>query len=207
MSNKNRGIIVVRENTWEFLDIARAIIEEEMGWTHSYYAIESVKRGFSKIVVAFIDNAPVGVGVYYLVNGSSIRVCVHYYIVVREEYRGIGVGKVLVSSIEELNRSVRGFLATTVYDNMASRRLFGSLGYSEYTFNYIEERLGYSVLRELVRATCGFEDDIFLVKSIGLDPLELLKSLSKERKIIRSLWENICWQPWLDLRRSSISRL
>ncbi len=197
----NWGKIIVREGTIEFLDIISSIIEEEMGWLHSYYAVESVRRGLSKTLVAFIDNVPVGVGVYYVINGGFVRVCVHYYIVVRREYRGRGLGKILVTSIEEINRRVHGFIATTTYENLISRKLFSSLGYSEYTWDYVEEVLGYKALREILRATCGFEDDLIMVKSGNLSPLELLRLLSNERDVIRFLWENICWKPWLKLNR------
>ena len=37
--------VIVKEGTVEFLDIADSIIGEEMGWLHSYYAVESVRRG------------------------------------------------------------------------------------------------------------------------------------------------------------------
>ncbi len=193
--------IIVREGTVEFLNIASSIIEEEMGQLHSYYAVESVRRRLSKVLIAFIDGAPAGVGVYYVINGKLIQVCVHYYIVVRKEYRKMGLGKILVASIEELNREVHGFIATTTYENHISRKLFGSLGYSEYTWDYIEEALGYKAFKEILRATCGFEDDLIMVKSEAMRPLELLSLLSNERKVIRILWENICWQPWLKLNR------
>ena len=113
----------------------------------------------------------------------------------------MGLGKILVASIEEINKEVNGFIATTTLENRISRKLFGSLGYSEYTWDYLERILGYKAFREILRATCGFEDDLIMVKSEATSPLELLSLLSNERKVIRILWENICWRPWLKLNR------
>ncbi len=196
-------IIVVRSNAKEFIDIAREIIGSEMGWLHSYYALESVRSGLSKIAVAFMNGKPLGVGIYYIINGLFARVCVHYYIVVLKKYRGKGIGKIITLSIEELNDDVKGFISTTKNTNYDSRRLFRSLGYNEYTWKDIENKLGYNITRILMKATCGFEDDMIMVKSLNNKPLDLLLNLAKERKVIEYIWRNICWYPWIRLRNKS----
>ncbi len=192
------NVIVVKSDTIEYLDIVGDIIGSEMGFLHSYYAVESVKNGWARTVVAFLDDTPIGVGIYYNIGPE---ICVHYYIVVTKSYRGLGVGKILVSSIEELNKNSTIFLATTREDNHASRRLFRSLGYIEYTWDYLEEKAGFKTVREIMRATCSFDDDLVMVKASSDDSLSLLaRYVWKRRETVLKVWRDICWKPWIRLR-------
>lgn len=53
---------------------------------------------------------------------------------------------------------------------------------------------------KLVKATCSYEDDVFLIKITDKDTTlsKLIELLDEET--IASIWEKICYNPWLKLR-------
>ena len=54
----------------------------------------------------------------------------------------------------------------------------------------------------LVRATCGYEDDIVCVKVGGKDVvMEVLRSV-RETKSLRRVWRKVCAEPWWKLTKS-----
>ena len=122
-----------------------------------------------------------------------LRTCTHYYVVVARGHRGRGLGKVLVTSAEELC-GADVYLATTTEDNVASRRMFRSLCYAEYAWSRLETLYGWDVVDELVRLTCGYEDDVVMVrpaKKLG----ELAEAL-KAHGAPDEVWERVCYEPW-----------
>ncbi len=79
--------------------------------------------------------------------------------------------------------------------------MFRSLGYIEYTWDYLEEKAGFKTVREIMRATCSFDDDLVMVKASSDDSLSLLaRYVWKRRETVLKVWRDICWKPWIRLR-------
>jgi hypothetical protein len=116
-------------------------------------------------------------------------------------YRGRGIGRAIVASIEQL-LSFEGtevFIATTRVDNVASRDMLSSLGYIEVFIDNLSDDL-----REIVTMmTCGYEDDLLYVKleKISLEEFFSIISRGNTVEVIENLWRNICYSPWARLRR------
>ena len=52
-----------------------------------------------------------------------------------------------------------------------------------------------------MRATCGFDDDLVMVKASSDDSLSLLaRYVWKRRETVLKVWRDICWKPWIRLR-------
>lgn len=134
---------------------------------------------------------------YKLVDGIGVV----YYVAVRKDCEGKGLGKTLVLSAEEvLNReSCRIFLASTQLSNEASRALFRSLGYEEFELDELYQRYGTSV-DLLVESLCAYEDDLILVKGSSIE--NVLRSLLKNRTVVKRVWRDICYKPWIELWKS-----
>ncbi len=170
------------------------IVSQAMGWVHGFYARRAVESGVAKAAVLIVGSRPVGVNVFYKVN-IGITLCTHYYVALREEFRGKGYGMVLVASVEEYCSDADGYVATTGSDNTASIAMFSRLCYKPYRLEEIEERLGYHWANILVRATCGYEDDVFLFK-----PGDLPSVLStRTPSMRRGVFDKVCLEPWLEL--------
>ncbi|MET1159610.1 MAG: GNAT family N-acetyltransferase [Thermoprotei archaeon] len=170
------------------------IIEESMGWYHSYYASSCLEYGVCRALVARDNGRDIGITVYYTVPTQPIRLVVIYYVAVAPEYRGLGIGKALVLSVEHLN-SGSGFIATTQSNNTVSRRLFKNLGYQEYFF----DELDWDTALFIEKLTCAYEDDIVFYKdTVSLDEIA---SVESNRELAEELWDKICYEPWLRLRR------
>lgn len=175
------------------LSEARAMLAA-MGEYHQHFALACMDEGVCSALLASLDGEPVGVGIVYGIGEEEIDVGVIYYVVVREGFRGLGLGKILVASAEEVlsSRGARALIATTRRDNSASRRLFASLGYSEYLIEALDWRA-----RELVeRAACAYEDDYLCVK--GASSISaLVESLERNLSSVENVWRRICYYPWL----------
>lgn len=153
------------------------------------YARAVVEDGLGDVAVAFIGDAPAGAEVFYSVKLAA-KLCVHYYVGVLEQYRKRGLGKALVSAVEGFCRA-EAYAATTTEDNNAARALFSSLGYKEYKWEELDRRT-----RDLLlKATCGYDDDIVFVK--GLPPRELARAPGDAERFGRKE----CYLVWLRLRR------
>lgn len=174
------------------------ILEKTMSWFHSYYAAACIDMGICRALIAY-ERDPVGVGVFYRVPGTEIGVI--YYVAVLPRYRGRGIGRTIVASIEQL-LSFEGtevFIATTRVDNVASRDMLSNLGYIEVFIDNLSDDL-----REIVTMmTCGYEDDLLYVKLEKISLEEFFDIISREStvKVIENLWRNICYSPWARLRR------
>lgn len=176
-----------------YANLVEEIVSELLGKYHGYYAAYSLETGIALAALLEDCGDIRGVEVFYETSIGVTKLCVHYYIVVRRAFQGRGYGKILVASVEEYCGSSKFFIATTTSDNIRSIRLFESLGYKRYTFEDIEELIGEDEAYELVKATCSFEDDIFLVKPE-------LKSSSIKGEASNNTWRRICLEPWLKLR-------
>lgn len=173
-----------------------------MGYTNVFYAVTCVKEYLCNTIVVYQDHTPLGIGLYYNIplRRTSQYVTIIYYVAVTKRKQGRNLGKVIVSSIEELNRDAQAFVATTKTNNVASIKMFTSLGYVTKHASRLYENMKPYLVDKLVRATCSYEDDVFLVKTVNKDATlsKLIELLDEET--IASIWEKICYNPWLKLR-------
>ncbi|MEZ0249174.1 MAG: GNAT family N-acetyltransferase [Thermoproteus sp.] len=149
------------------LDLALEILASGYGRALKY-AKAVVVDGIGDVVVAFLAGKSVAAEVYYRIKLAA-PLCVHYYVAVLEGYRGRGIGKALVGAVERLCNA-EAYAATTTEDNRAARALFSSLGYRGYLWDELDPR----VRDVLLKATCGYDDDMVYIK--GLSPSELAAS-------------------------------
>lgn len=178
--------------------IVRDVLEKTMTWFHSYYAVSCIDVGICRTVVAY-DSSVVGVGVFYIVPRLGVGVV--YYVSVLPEYRGMGIGKAIVASIEEIlsYEDTEVFIATTRRDNIASREMLKNLGYLEIEL----EELSNTVEELVTMMTCGYEDDLLYVKTCGIDVEEFFDKITRPSSVstIESVWRKICYRPWVRLRK------
>ncbi|HIP57116.1 MAG TPA: GNAT family N-acetyltransferase [Ignisphaera aggregans] len=180
------------------------LIEDSMGWWHGYYAKACFRANVCKCISLSIDGECVGVGLYYVLNTKPV-IGVVYYIAVIPRLRGRGLGKVLLASIEHLmeEERVEMSIATSALDNENAIRLFKSMGYAILEWSELAERLGYDVYELLLKATCGYEDDVVMIKSFKGGRLDkVLTDLVNSRNIrtANRVWYTICYEPWRRIR-------
>jgi L-amino acid N-acyltransferase YncA len=141
----------------------------------------------SGAIVAYMGGAAVGAEIFYVVELAAAA-CVHYYVAVVPEYRGRGVASFLVKKVEELCEA-GVYMATTTENNAAALRLFRGLGYAEYRWS----ELPRGAREVLLKATCGYDDDVLLIK--GGDPL----AVAARAQDVERLWRETCLKPFLNL--------
>lgn len=178
------------------------LVEEAMGPWQAHYAVSCFSQGYCRGLMA-MSEVPLGVSLFYSVDlepGYSVGVI--YYIVVKREFRGQGIGRVLVLSAEHILESegARVIVATARADNLPSRRMFRSLGYDEIPLDSIEGRCG----ELFTKLTCSYEDDVAFVKSAGIDLSGLISTFGSRvnAEKIERLWYSLCYRPWRQMRRS-----
>ncbi len=140
---------------------------------HAYYAEKAIHN--HKILVAKVNDEIVGFIQFKIVD-LRVKVGHIYYMGVKPEYRGRGIGKALVMRAEEYMRSeVECFIASTQEDNIPVLRLFRKLGYSCTTW-----RDAYKILKKL---GADLEDEYDLMWRIyDYDDIVLLK-LNRRSKL------------------------
>ncbi|MCE4600355.1 MAG: GNAT family N-acetyltransferase [Desulfurococcales archaeon] len=186
------------------LRVLEELLTESMGEWHSYYAVEAVRGGIAEYLLAYIDGAPRGGIVYYSIpfkRGGDLTII--YYVVVSPRARGHDIGRILVLSVEEIAGS-KAYLATIGEGNIASRRMFESIGYRIYTYDSIEESHGHAIARKIARASCGYEDSMVAVKP-GDTGLGLIADLDDDA--VERVFQAICYRPWKRLRRREAIRV
>jgi L-amino acid N-acyltransferase YncA len=141
----------------------------------------------SGAVVAYMGGEAVGAEIFYSVDLATTA-CVHYYVAVVPEYRRRGVASFLVKKVEELC-GAGVYMATTTEDNAAALRLFRRLGYAEYRWG----ELPRGAREVLLKATCGYDDDVLLIK--GGDPV----AVAAHAQDVERLWRETCLKPFLNL--------
>ena len=145
------------------------------------------------------DGVRVGSAIGYVARGRSreTTIGVVYYVYVKPTHWGLGFGKILVSSLEELlaKRGATLYLASTVESNRRSQSMFESLGYKVLTWSKLEEELDYEVVEALEMAACMYEDDIVMIKPYDKRILSKIR-----REDYENLWYRICYKPWLKHR-------
>ncbi|MBP1449277.1 MAG: hypothetical protein JZD41_04600 [Thermoproteus sp.] len=82
---------------------------------------------------------------------------------------------------EERHCAAPAYAATTEEDNAAALALFRSMGYSAYRWEALDGR----TRRVLLKATCGYDDDVILIK--GADPRELAAFRSRAEPDLKSV--------------------
>ena len=167
-----------------------------MGWWHSYYASVVARSSVGTWLCLLVDNELTGASVLYYIPSTEPLVGVLYYIVIREDYEGLGLGKVLLASSEEIleARGCQVFVASTTSDNIRSRRLFRSMGYAEVEIDDLLSFGRYRDVELVIKALCGFEDDVLLIK--GASAAELIAIVKRSAQAVRSLWRSLCYEPW-----------
>ena len=193
--------MIVEECSIDCVDTIKKIIGEALSWFHAYYASICIETGKCRAVICRNRDAALGVGVFYTVDTKPTSIGVIYYVAVEQSFRGFGIGKAIVASIEELmEASGTGFyIATTRYDNIAARRMLEELGYTGIMFEDIDDNLR-EVIEEL---TCAYEDDLLYIKSTRPQSKPFMRMLldKTNHRIIRELWTILCYRPWIMLRR------
>ncbi len=181
----------------EDLEAAVEVVGNVFGWRDAYYAHEGARGAGGFGLVARIDSEIVGAVVAYPARGPVV-IGVVYYVAVPGEWRGRGVGRVLVASAEEVleERGSQVFLATTYYGNEASIHLFDSLGYRVVGVAQASVELGWDAVEALLHAACSYEDDVLMVKP--WDPSTLSELRPDDYK---DTWWRACYKPWLRLWR------
>ncbi|MEM4970156.1 MAG: GNAT family N-acetyltransferase [Sulfolobales archaeon] len=189
-------IEVMIHRDFSSLDIIRA----SMGRWHHHFA-RSVKDYGGVVLDLIFRGRAVGQSVIYTVDLGYSVLGVIYYIAILPEYRGKGLGKILLASAEEVLSDMRSenLLATISGDNEASLKLFGEMGYQLYSWDQISDRCGKGVAEVIRMVTCGYEDDIVALKSVFGDPV-FPKICNINGGVAKRWWRSACLKPWLDLR-------
>lgn len=195
------GLITVLVGNGELMDRAEAVLKGFFGSAYAY-AKSVVDYGVGSVALATINGVSVGAAIYYQVPVGSVRACIIYYIAVAEECRGLGIGSVLMHSIEEACRTPDIYIVTTWLGNERANGLYRSMGYIGYSWDELRMRLGRRVVNKLLKATCGYDDDIVYVKVArsGEDALSVLRRVVNGQDNIDDLWRRTCVQVWLRLR-------
>lgn len=171
----------------ELLRDALRIIAAEYGGPVEY-ARAAVEDWPGNVAVAYVGPLPVAAAVFYKIRLAK-PLCVHYYLAVDSRHRGKGLGKLLTSSVER-HCAAPAYAATTEEDNAAALALFRSMGYSAYRWEALDGR----TRSVLLKATCGYDDDVILIK--GADPRELAASEGEADEFN----SRKCYGVWLRLR-------
>ncbi len=180
---------------------AEEVLREAFGSSFRY-ARAVVDYGVASVAVAKLGGEVVGAVVFYRASFPRVRLCVIYYIAVLEGFRGMGLGSVLMSTAEEVCADTDLYIATTWYGNDAADALYRSLGYTAYSWDELRRLLGRRVVDRLLKATCGYDDDVAYVKpNRGDDPLELLRLVGYgDEEEVSRLWRETCLYTWLRIR-------
>jgi len=190
------GLEVIVHRDFSSLEVIRA----SMGRWHHHFA-RSVRDLGGLVLDLVLSGRVVGQSVVYTLDLGSGTFGVVYYIAVLPQYRGRGLGRILLASSEEIlaGMSSKYIVATISGDNTPSIRLFASMGYQLYGWDQIAGECGWGAAELIRMATCGYEDDIVAVK--GVNGQQILPDLcSVDGRRAKRWWRSACLKPWLDLR-------
>ena len=151
------------------------MIEEIFPNWHAYYAIKALKN--HRLLIAVNEKGKIiGFIEYKIVCSNSVKIGHIYYMGVKNEYRGHGVGTKLVLEAERelINNSVDCIIAATQEDNEPVIRIFTKLGYLVTNW-----RTAYKIIKKL---GAEIEDEYDLMWLIyDYDKIVLIKVLKKIR--------------------------
>ncbi len=189
-------VIGIVECNEECLNIAKKFLEHVMGWYHSYFASSCIEKGICRVLVASDKEMTIGIIVFYKALTKPLPTIVIYYVAVDSKFRGRGVGKALVTSVESLfENNQHIFLATTRENNIPSRKLFSELNYSEAFIEHLDNRTSNFI----ERLACSYEDDVVLYK--GISDIAILAHINENISIAERIWKRVCYEPWKQLRK------
>lgn len=193
--------MIIEECSIECIDDVKQIVRDSLSQFHAYYASICIELGKCSAVRCRNDNDVVGVGVFYVIDVKPISIGVVYYVAVERRFRGYGIGKAIVASIEELMnmRGVGFYVATTRLNNIASRKMLEELNYT----GILLEKIDINVRKIIEELTCAYEDEIIYIKSSNNSVKQFLDTVldkTNHRKI-KEVWSAICYRPWIKLRQ------
>lgn len=191
----------------ECVDVIDEVISSVMEHYHIRYVNACLGLGICRGLVAVLNGNVCGVGVYYVVESYPHKVGVHYYVAVKAEFRGMGVGKALISSMEELMSSdhVSIYLATAKSGNEVIKSILSRLGYIEVPLNSLG-RLS-DVVKKL---TCGYDDDLLFMRlynNLNKSPTSALDFLTAHPNsdLINKLWRKLCYDVWRNTQNIDVT--
>ncbi|PUA31639.1 MAG: hypothetical protein B7O98_09070 [Zestosphaera tikiterensis] len=197
--------VVVETCGVECADLVEGLVSSAMSWFHGYYARSCLESGVCNATIVKERGEVVGSGLYFKVLIEPEPLGVVYYVVVKDAFRGLGYGKVLVSSIEELLswEGVKYFIATARKTNKPSINMFKSLGYVVIELTELND------LIEVIRyVACSYDDDVLMIKGESIKEVKdvepavrYLMKLRHNRNVVRDVWERICHKPWVNLQK------
>ncbi|MGH7245321.1 MAG: GNAT family N-acetyltransferase [Candidatus Levyibacteriota bacterium] len=121
--------------------------------------MERVSRSTSTIFVAIVDKRPAGMtGVYYPEGAKLSHVAQIWGVYVRETYRGLGLGKLLLEKIEEeikTNTHITKIKLEVTSTQDAAKALYAKMGYEET-----------GILRKEIKVGNEYFDEILMEKMI-----------------------------------------
>lgn len=193
--------MIIEECSIECIDDVKRIVGDSLSQFHAYYASICIELGRCSAVRCRDGNGVVGVGVFYVIDVKPISIGVIYYVAVERRFRGYGIGKAIVTSIEELMnmRGVGFYVATTRLNNIASRKMLEELNYIGISL----EKIDINVRKIIEELTCAYEDEVIYIKSSNNSVKQFLDTIldkTNHRKI-KELWSVICYSPWIKLRQ------
>jgi len=184
-----------------------SLIERYMGFYHKFFA-SSLDPSYSYVLDLYIDNFLAGQAIIYYIRGGLRGVGVVYYVVVDERFRGRGLGKILVSSAEQIfeDLNLDFSIATASIDNVVSHRMFKSLSYDEEDLERISRICSHQIQEMILKLSCGYEDDLLFYKDLRRPAYENnIKSLCKtinqlDKDVVERHWLRSCYRPWRSYR-------
>lgn len=153
--------VVVRfANQRDLTDVAE-IFESSFSGSYRYWSLRLLR--VLDVLVATLNDRVVGAAEIYTTGARGYgKIGVIGFIAVKKEYRRKGVGRQLVLEAEKVFRAMgcKFSAASTRGENVASIRLFTSLGYAVY-------KRGSKVFEELESPLYAYEDDVIMLKALG----------------------------------------
>ncbi len=124
-------VIVRRPESVNEVEQVKRIIEVSFSGWHVYYALRGLRGHMLLVGVDSCSGRVVGFIQYKVVRSGRVKIGHMYYMAVHPDYRGRGVGSMLVEACErELVRlGVDVIIASTQEDNVPVIRIFRRFGY------------------------------------------------------------------------------
>lgn len=130
------GITVAKGNIGHLKDCEEALVNSELGrryFSQIGSAKSSLEKGFAndEIYVALDDNSFCIGFIWVIINGAFHSFPYIHIIAVKNEYRGQGIGKILLHHVEDVYYRNYSKLFLVVADfNPEAKRLYENIGYT-----------------------------------------------------------------------------
>jgi len=175
------NIVIRKPKSSEEISQVREIIEESFPEWHAYYAIKGLRNHRLLLAVDESNNLVVGFIQYKVVQSGNVKIGHMYYMAVRPEYRGQGIGTELVKSCEKelIENNVDVIIASTQERNVPVLKIFTNLGYMKTDWT--------TATRILKRLGADIEDEYDLMWLIyDYDEVVLLKVVKHGDNVVTS---------------------